>query len=118
MPSLTQMYLPDPLDNFPWPRRENPHAAEVGPQAMQWIRTLVPFDKRREKIYEVTAIREYHCRTRVLPVYHLLTNTQPPCYAALICSLCYCTLGKGKFGLAFASTSPHVPMLRPQMSTA
>lgn len=52
MPGLpAKLYFPDVLENWPWPRRINPHFSEVKAESDAWIESFRCFDARGVKAF-------------------------------------------------------------------
>jgi len=47
-----EVYLPDPLAQWPWPRTLNPHFAEVKPQSDAWVRGFEAIDSKSQKAFD------------------------------------------------------------------
>ncbi|KAI9462678.1 terpenoid synthase [Russula earlei] len=52
MSSLPQIYLPDPLAQWPWPRKLNAHYAEVKPESDEWLKSFQALDPKSQKSFD------------------------------------------------------------------
>jgi len=52
MTALTQFRLPDPLAQWPWPRKLNPHYAEVKPVSEAWLRSFETLDDKSQRSFD------------------------------------------------------------------
>jgi len=52
MSSLPQIYLPDPLAQWPWPRKLNDHYAEVKAECDEWLKSFQALDAKTQKSFD------------------------------------------------------------------
>jgi hypothetical protein len=53
MSSLPQYHLPDPLAQWPWPRKLSEHFAEVKPEADAWLRSFQALDAKSQRSFDL-----------------------------------------------------------------
>jgi hypothetical protein len=85
-----EIYLPDPLAQWPWPRTLNPHLADVKPQSDAWVRAFEAIDSKSQKAFD-------SCNFGELLAYLILAEQLIDGMLALLCGLGYSLLSKGLF---------------------
>jgi hypothetical protein len=53
MSSLPQFYLPDPLAQWPWPRKLSEHYTEVKPESDEWLRSFQALDAKSQRSFDL-----------------------------------------------------------------
>jgi len=53
MSNLRQFSLPDPLAQWPWPRKLNQHYAEVKPESDKWIHSFESLDSKSQRSFDL-----------------------------------------------------------------
>ena len=74
------LYIPDFLQNWPWPRAINPYYEEVTRESDAWFKSFKPFNKQSQYAFDLCDIGECEWRTNKIEVY----LNMPGRFAALI----------------------------------
>ena len=53
MSSLPQFCLPDPLAQWPWPRKLSEHYTEVKPESDEWLRSFQALDAKSQRSFDL-----------------------------------------------------------------
>jgi len=53
MSSLPQYYLPDPLAQWPWPRKLSDYYTEVKPESDEWLRSFQALDAKSQRSFDL-----------------------------------------------------------------
>jgi hypothetical protein len=53
MSNLPQFSLPDPLAQWPWPRKLNQHYVEVKPESDKWIHGFEALDVKSQRSFDL-----------------------------------------------------------------
>jgi len=53
MSSLPQIHLPDPLAQWPWPRKLSEHYTEVKPESDEWLRSFQALDVKSQRSFDL-----------------------------------------------------------------
>jgi len=53
MSSLPQFYLPDPLAQWPWPRKLSEHYTKVKPESDEWLRSFQALDAKSQRSFDL-----------------------------------------------------------------
>src|SRR6266571_6723691 len=61
MSNLPQFSLPDPLAQWPWPRKLNQHYAEVKPESDNWIHSFEALDPESQRSFDLCNFCKYIC---------------------------------------------------------
>jgi hypothetical protein len=70
MSSLPQIYLPDPLAQWPWPRMLSEHYTKVKPECDTWLQSFGALDAKSQKSFNLCNFRE------LAPFFRNLWGTQ------------------------------------------
>jgi hypothetical protein len=89
MSSLPQIYLPDPLAQWPWPRKLSEHYAEVKPESDGWLRSFQALDAKSQRSFDLCNFCQF------APYFRILLRTTNRGGIALLGSLVYPLLDKG-----------------------
>jgi len=90
MSSPTQICLPNPLAQWPWPRKLSEHFGEVKPESDAWLRSFEALDTKSQRSFDLCNFREFlavHLR--------FSERLREYTYIALLGSLIYPLLDKG-----------------------
>jgi Delta6-protoilludene synthase len=83
-----EVYLPDPLAQWPWPRTLNPHLADVKPDSDAWARGFEVFDSKSQRAFDL-------CNFGKPWAYLIFDEELTDGMLALLCGLGYPLLNKG-----------------------
>jgi hypothetical protein len=59
MSNLPQFSLPDPLAQWPWPRKLNQYYAEVKPESDKWIHGFEALDAKSQRSFDLCNFGKY-----------------------------------------------------------
>ena len=59
MSNLPHFSLPDPLAQWPWPRKLNQHYAEIKPESDHWIRSFKALDAESQRSFDLCNFCKY-----------------------------------------------------------
>ena len=90
MSSLPHFHLPNPLAQWPWPRKLSEHYSEVKPESDEWLRSFQALDAKSQRSFDLCNF----CQLLCISVFHFRLLTEG---TALLGSLVYPLLDKGLF---------------------
>jgi Delta6-protoilludene synthase len=68
MSTRLQFSLPDPANQWPWPRMLNSHYQKIKPQSDSWIRGFEVLDAKSQKSFDLCNFREWLLYPFIRPV--------------------------------------------------
>ena len=72
MSSLPQFYLPDPLAQWPWPRKLSEHYTEVKPESDEWLRSFEALDAKSQRSFDLCNF----CESPFIPYFYFRVLTK------------------------------------------
>src|SRR5260221_6367307 len=76
MPALTQFRLPDPLAQWPWSRKLNPHYDEVKLESDAWLDSFEALDAKSQRSFDRCNFCKYPFFVSAVPIFNNPEHTQ------------------------------------------